>query len=112
MLGAEGLDASYVQGGALGILALVVWWFIKSSDRKYDDERSDTKTLAAEKAALEVKVSTLTDEVVEQRKAKHDALNRQAAAEGIVDVVRRLAPECTCGALTIIEPLLKVTGDQ
>lgn len=106
MLGADGIDPGIVQGGALGILALVVWWFIKSSDRNYADDRTDRDRLAADKVALEQKYETAQAELAEQRKAKHEALGRQSAAEGTLSLVRTAAARCTCGALAPLAPLL------
>lgn len=107
MFGADGIDPGIVQGGALGILALVVWWFIKSSDRNYADDRTDRDRLASDKASLEAKLEAAQQELSEQRKAKHDALGKQAAAEGTLGLVRTAASRCTCGALAPLAPLLE-----
>lgn len=108
MLGADGgLDPTAIQGSVVGILAFVVWWFIRSTDRSYNDDRTDRDRLAGDKASLEVKLAAASEEIVEQRKLKHEAINRQAAAEGTLSLVRRSAHDCTCGAMTALLPLLE-----
>ena len=112
MFGADALDPTVVQGGALGIVALVVWWFIRSSDRNYNDDRTDRDRLAGDKAALEQKLNAANDEIIEQRKLKHDAIGKHAAAFGTLSLVRRTAEKCTCGASAPLLPLLDVLLEE
>lgn len=106
MFAADALDPTVVQGGALGIVGLVVWWFIRSSDRNYNDDRTDRDRLAGDKAALEQKLDAANDEIVAQRKLKHDAIGKMSAALGTLSLVRKTAEKCTCGAVTSLTPLI------
>lgn len=112
MFGADALDPTVVQGGALGIVALVVWWFIRSSDRNYNDDRTDRDRLAGDKAALEQKLSAAQEEIVEQRKLKHEAIGKQAAAFGTLSLVRSTAEKCACGVMVPLRPLMDAVLEE
>lgn len=90
----------------LAIVASVVaflLWRMKATDAAgLEREKSLESQLAASQAREQAK----DDELAEQRSLKHAALNREARAQGTLDVVERLAPSCTCGALNPILPLL------
>jgi hypothetical protein len=112
MFAAEALDPTVVQGGALGIVALVVWWFIRSSDRNYNDDRTDRDRLAGDKAALEQKLQAANEEIIEQRRLKHEAIGRYAAAAGTLSLIRKTVDTCNCGAMTPMGPLLDAVLEE
>lgn len=90
----------------LAIVASVVaflLWRLKSTDANAAKELDEAKTASAR---WETKYETLQKEYETQRSLKHAALNREARAQGILDVVERLAPSCTCNAFDPIKPLL------
>jgi hypothetical protein len=112
MFGAESLDPTFVQGGALGILGFVVWWFVRSSDRNYNDDRTDRDRLNGDKAALEQKLTAANDEIVAQRKLKHEAVGKMSAALGTLSLVRQTAAKCTCGAVAPLAALIDTVLEE
>lgn len=101
VFGAEATDpAAFVEKGALGALFFVLWWLTRRSDRNHNEER-------AERLKLEAQLANANAEISEQRHQKHDAINRQAAAEGTLKLVKAAARRCTCEAMTPLVPLLE-----
>lgn len=88
LLGQATADAPGLQYTALGIVGVVVVYFLRASDRGKADDKAEAAMKDAKITALEAKVETKDEEILEQRKLKHDALNRQAAAEGTLSLVR------------------------
>lgn len=89
----------------LGIVALVVTfllWRMKDSD-------SDNRKRIAE---LEVKLETaMTDNAV-QHSLKHRALGQVAAGKGIIDLTRKQARKCDCGAMAPVLPLIDLYKEE
>lgn len=54
----------------------------------------------------ESRISALETEVAEQRHLKHEVTNDLQRCRLLLEAVRRLAPDCTCGALRPVERLL------
>lgn len=88
------------QVTALGILAAVVYWFIRRMDRTDAARDKEINDKDSEIAKLETQLATLREDNTEQHRVKHDALNRVAFLEGRSTLVRRAASECVCGAMT------------
>ncbi len=86
LLGQATADAP-TQWTALGIVAVVVVYFLRASDRGKADDRAESAAKDSRIAALEAKLEAKDDEILAQRKLKHDALNRVAAAEGTLSMV-------------------------
>lgn len=91
---------------ALAVLALIVVWFTRWADRTDKGRTSDLTQSRAEADALQVRLDACRDENAEQRAQKHDALNRLAAAQQRVGLARKLARNCTCGAMTSLIVLI------
>lgn len=92
----------------LAIVASVVaflLWRLKATDA---DGRERERSLESQLAASQAREQAKDDELAEQRSLKHAALNREARAAGTLDIVARLAPSCTCGALDPIVELLDI----
>lgn len=106
--GAAGGFGDPTSYSPLAIVALVVMfllWRMKNSDAADQQRINDCEArLAAKDAVIQAK----EDELTEQRSLKHAALNREARAQGTLDVIERLVPACTCGALDPVAPLLDV----
>lgn len=90
---------------ALGLLGVVVIFFLRRTEREDKRRTVEADSDARRVVELETKVESLQDEVLAQRKLKHDAINLQARAEGKLGLAKRLARECTCGALTRMDSL-------
>lgn len=86
LLGQATADAP-TQWTALGIVAVVVVYFLRASDRSRSDDKAEAAVREARIALLEARVEAKDEEILEQRKLKHDALNRRAAAEGTLSLV-------------------------
>lgn len=85
--------------GIIGALALAVMAFIRIFlMRQITDLRDDVDRLTTQMAALEAKYD-------EERGLKHKAYNDVARAAMALDLVRRLAAQCTCG---VLEPLIEI----
>lgn len=86
--------------GLIGALALAVMAFIRIFlMRQITDLRSDVDRLTRQMADLE----RLYDE---ERGLKHKAYNDVARTVMALDLVQRLAKECTCGVLAPLEEVV------
>lgn len=97
---------------ALGLLALVVVFFLRRTDRQDTERREDVSTLSGENAALRAQVDAVQAENLVQRRLKHESLNNLAASLGTLQLVKRLAEDCTCGAMSRIEPVIDSVLDR
>ena len=89
-----------------GGLALAVMAFIRIFlMRQITDLRNDV-------ARLEAHVSNLEAKYDQERKDKHRARNDVARAVMALDLVRRLAEQCTCGVLAPLTEIIDGMFDE
>lgn len=87
----------------LTIVAIVVWALLR---RMKDTDEEKDKRITTLETQLESMRKAKDDEISEQRRLKHQAINRYAAAEGTLHLAVKLAKSCSCHALDPIENLL------
>lgn len=92
----------YVELPAMGMVGLFLFWLLRRENRTADDAHSRIDD-------LEGKVDQLQSYADEQRRQKHQYLNRVAVLETLLVLVRRSAEQCTCGSLDHLAPLLEQT---
>lgn len=103
--------SEYGPAGLLTVLAALVSLFIRNmlQDRgagyTLADERQEENT------ALRDQNELLRREISEQRTLKHQAINDLTVAQITLDTIRRLTPNCTCGALAPLGQLLDRRDD-
>jgi hypothetical protein len=88
---------------ALSLLGLVLKWLIQR------EATTDTQTLERI-SKLESEVELLRADQSEQRRLKHEALNRAAGLSLAARMLLTSARHCTCGALTHVVELVDRTG--
>lgn len=99
MFAAADVSVIPLQFGALGIVAYIVYWFIRRMDRTDDIREREKTSKDAEVAGLEEKLDVLRKDNERQHREKHDALNKQTIAQGKLTLFKRAARDCTCGAM-------------
>lgn len=88
---------------ALSLLGLVLKWLIQ--------RESTTDALTLERISkLEAEVELLRADQSEQRRLKHDALNRAAGLSMATRMLLDSARHCTCGQLAHVVELVDRTG--
>lgn len=88
---------------ALSLLGLVLKWLIQ--------RETTTDALTLERISrLEAEVELLRADQSEQRRLKHDALNRAAGLAMTARLLLVSARRCTCGELTHVVELIDRTG--
>lgn len=90
----KGGDLAWVGMTVLAVLGLVKFFPV----RQISDLRNDVNTLTRHVSDLEAKYD-------DERSLKHKAYNDVARTVMALDLVRRLAAQCTCGAL---EPVIEI----
>lgn len=117
---------NYPALGGLGVLVVLVAGLVRTQLKNLAQDRGAGFTLAEERSdeiqKLNERVSTLEAEIERQRRefdaeimtqrsAKHVTLNELMRSELMLDTIRRLAPACTCGALTPVLAMLERRND-
>lgn len=104
-----------VEVTAMGLLALVVYYFVRKAqrdeerrDREAQDDAKRAKESARQASSAMEKLASCREEIAEQRRQKHDAINRYAAAQGQVILARQFAEGCTCDAR---DPLMRILSN-
>lgn len=110
------------QGGIFGAMVVVCGVFFKFmrdarndgyqlADERLADAKGVEERCAEEIARLTERVATLEgtmqaqnasflEEMAEQRRQKHDAVNELTPTRWALDLGRQFAEKCTCGAMT------------
>lgn len=96
---AEAIPNGPASLSALGILALVVAWFIRRMDRTDKQRDEDMRDKDKDIAALQARIEVLLLDNAEQHRMKHDALNKQTVVTAQLSMFQRAARRCTCGAM-------------
>lgn len=96
MLPETGLQAA----GAAGLVGAFIAFIRFFLWRQIQDLREDVETLQAHVDRLEVRYD-------EERGAKHKALNDVAKTTMALDLVQRLAEQCTCNALAPLHEIIE-----
>lgn len=99
----NGDPASYSPLAIVASVVAFLLWRLKSTDA---DDRKRIVDCEARLAAKDAVISSKDQEIIDQRSMKHQALNRLAGLTGTLSLVGRLAPNCTCGAMEPVQPLL------
>lgn len=94
---------SYSPLAIVGSVVAFLLWRLKSTDA---DDRKRIDDCEARLAVKDSVIASKDAEIKEQRSMKHQALNRLAGVTGTLSLVGRLAPNCTCGAMEPVRPLL------
>lgn len=100
--------SSYSSMAVVASVVAFLLWRMKSTDAADRKRIDDCEARIAVKDAV---IASKDDEIKEQRSQKHAAINREARAQGTLDVVKRLVPACTCGSLDPLKSLLNMTED-
>lgn len=113
----EATAETWIGGGValLAIVGLIRWFFTdRSATAILHTEISELRKALADQSArhareiaeLDAKVNHITDQYDEQRSMKHKALNDVAKTVMALDLVQRLATECTCGVLAPLSEIV------
>lgn len=113
------LDAGWAAPTALGVVVfglLLLYWLLRDRTPMLalqEEVRNLRAALAdqAERHALQIgelngRLDALIADNEVQHRLKHNADGRATFALGTLDLVRRYIPNCTCGALAVLAPLL------
>jgi hypothetical protein len=98
-----------VIGGAAGIVAVLVA-LIGLARFLLGDNREVTQ-LRADLGSLNEKVSKLEVLYDEQRTEKHALRNELTKLQMLLGIIVDLADRCTCGALALVDDLMKKSAD-
>lgn len=113
------LDGGWAAPTALGVVVfglLLLYWLLRDRtpmQALQEEVKNLRKALAdqAEAHALQIgqlngRLDGLIADNVVQHSLQHSANTRATVALGTLDLVRRYIPNCTCGALALLAPLL------
>jgi hypothetical protein len=94
------VDGQWAVGGGVALMALVslIRWLL--------GDNSQVSLLRDEVADLRERQAVMETEIREQRSLKHGLSGDLAKAVMALEVVRRLAQNCSCGALDSIEEIV------
>lgn len=94
------VDGQWAIGGGLGAVALIAFirWMLS--------DNSQVLLLRSEVNELRERQASLESEINEQRTLKHAISGDMARAVMALEVVRRMAQNCTCNALEPVEQIV------
>lgn len=107
LLGDAVTNGDPISYSPLAIVALVVGFVLRRMNASDAADQKRMNDYEAKLAAKDAIIEAKDKELIEQRSLKHAAINREARAEGTLDLIDRLIPLCTCHALDPVAPVLE-----